>query len=62
MIGNQDRWQEGLFVACPLRDLIPKNGLGWPVELVGQTPTKLMGKVLQQNQSLSDSGVYRNGG
>ena len=25
MIGNQDRWQEDLFVACPLRDLIPDD-------------------------------------
>ena len=25
MIGRQDRWQEDLFVACPLRDLIPDD-------------------------------------
>jgi len=25
MIGKQDRWQEDLFVACPLRDLIPDD-------------------------------------
>lgn len=25
MIGNQDRWQEDLFVACPLRELIPDD-------------------------------------
>lgn len=25
MIGSQDRWQEDLFVACPLRDLIPDD-------------------------------------
>ena len=25
MIGNQERWQEDLFVACPLRDLIPED-------------------------------------
>ena len=25
MIGSQDHWQEDLFVACPLRDLIPED-------------------------------------
>lgn len=25
MIGKQDRWQEDIFVACPLRDLIPDD-------------------------------------
>ena len=25
MIGSQERWQEDLFVAGPLRDLIPKD-------------------------------------
>ena len=25
MIGNQERWQEDLFVACPLRELIPDD-------------------------------------
>lgn len=25
MIGRQDRWQEDLFVAAPLRDLIPDD-------------------------------------
>ena len=25
MMGRQDRWQEDLFVACPLRDLIPDD-------------------------------------
>ncbi len=23
MVGNQDRWREDIFVACPLRDLVP---------------------------------------
>lgn len=25
MLGSQDRWQEDIFVACPLRDLIPED-------------------------------------
>jgi hypothetical protein len=25
MLGDQDRWQEDIFVACPLRDLIPDD-------------------------------------
>jgi len=25
MVGNQDRWKEDIFVACPLRDLIPDD-------------------------------------
>jgi len=25
MVGKQDRWQEDIFVACPLRDLIPDD-------------------------------------
>ena len=25
MIGKKDRWQEDLFIACPLRDLIPED-------------------------------------
>jgi len=24
-MGKQDRWQEDLFVACPLRELIPAD-------------------------------------
>lgn len=25
MVGNQDRWREDIFVACPLRDLVPDD-------------------------------------
>ena len=25
MLGNQERWQEDIFVACPLRDLVPDD-------------------------------------
>ena len=25
MLGRQERWQEDLFVACPLRDLVPDD-------------------------------------
>ena len=25
MLGDKDRWQEDLFVACPLRDLVPED-------------------------------------
>jgi transposase len=25
MVGNQDRWNEDIFVACPLRDLVPDD-------------------------------------
>jgi hypothetical protein len=25
MVGNQDRWHEDIFVACPLRDLVPDD-------------------------------------
>jgi transposase len=25
MVGNQDRWCEDIFVACPLRDLVPDD-------------------------------------
>jgi hypothetical protein len=25
MVGNQDRWREDAFVACPLRELVPED-------------------------------------
>ena len=27
MVGNQDRWRENTFIACPLRDLVPDDHL-----------------------------------
>jgi hypothetical protein len=25
MVGDQDRWREDVFVACPLRELVPED-------------------------------------
>jgi len=34
MLGKQDRWQEDLFVACPLRDLVPEDHILKRVDVV----------------------------
>ena len=54
MIGRQERWQEDLFVAGPLRDLIPEDhilkqvdkvlDLSWLVEEVKETYGEAQGR------------------
>jgi len=54
MIGKKDRWQEDLFVACPLRDLIPDDhilkqvdrvlDLSWLRKEVGDLYSKEQGR------------------
>ncbi len=54
MIGSQDRWQEDIFVACPLSDLIPEDhilrrvdrvlDLAWLRQEVAECHSEAMGR------------------